>query len=158
MKVRKFPERKTHLRYQKFDYIGRYVYFLTICTFKKQRYFINASVVDNARNILIRSSEKHKFAIIAYCFMPEHLHLMVGGLSDNSDLKKFVTDFKRVTSYDFMQKNGGRLWQRSYYDRIVRNNKEYDDTVRYIIHNPVNAYITDDYMQYQFSFFCKEYV
>ena len=32
----------------------------------------------------------------------------------------------------------GKLWQRNYWDRIIRNEKEYDNIVGYIYDNPIN--------------------
>ena len=40
-----------------------------------------------------------------------------------------------------------RVWQRNYYERIIRDEKEFNDTRRYIIENPMNWANDENYSQ-----------
>lgn len=59
-------------------------------------------------------------------------------------LGRVVRWFKVMTTNEYMRnvKDGkwesfeGKVWQRNYYERIVRNDREWNDTRAYIIHNP----------------------
>ena len=82
--------------------------------------------------------------------MPDHLHLLVEGLSDDADLKNCMRIFKQQSSFAWLMAHEQPLWQRGYFDRVLR---EEDDTVtvaRYILDNPVRAGIVDTPDQYLF--------
>jgi hypothetical protein len=46
------------------------------------------------REQILRALTGERFAGIADCFMPDHLHLLVAGTSESSDLKQFVKSAK----------------------------------------------------------------
>ena len=55
-------------------YIGRQSYSLTFCTEERRTIFDNAEPVDLVLAQLLRAAEQRQFAVIAYCFMPDHVH------------------------------------------------------------------------------------
>jgi putative transposase len=83
------------------------------------------------------------FRLLAYCFMPDHLHLLVEG-SGASDLARFIKAFKQETSFDYKRRVGRVLWQRSYYDHVLRGPDELRPAVEYILGNPVKAGLVED--------------
>lgn len=58
--------------------------------------FTNSDVVGLALQALNEASDKHAFGLHAYCFMPDHVHLLVSG-DDASDLAAFVGLFKQLS-------------------------------------------------------------
>ncbi len=86
--------------------------------------------------------------------MLDHLHLLISGLNESSDMKGFIKNFKQKTGYAFKQKTGRKLWQRSFYDHILRDEEETYDIGKYILENPVRKGIVEDYRDYPFSW-CK---
>jgi putative transposase len=91
--------RKT-LRLKTFGYLGVHRYSLTICTERRQRLFKRGHVVLLVLSQISRSAADHQFAILAYCFMPNHLHLLVEGLADTSDFRRFVANAKQYSGFD----------------------------------------------------------
>ena len=75
--------------------------------------------------------------------MPDHLHLLVEG-SGASDLARFIKAFKQETSFDYKRRVGRVLWQRSYYDHVLRGPDELQPAVEYILGNPVKAGLVED--------------
>src|SRR5438046_9086341 len=69
------------------SYRGRRCYFLTMRTFEGQPHFTNASVVDDVWFEFLQAAILNKFEILAYCFMHDHLHILVAGLTDDSNRK-----------------------------------------------------------------------
>ena len=75
-----------------------------------------------------------------YVVMPNHIHLILivnGGSSGmptptNHTVPKLISSLKRFTN----KKCGLSLWQRSYHDRIIRDEKEYLELCKYIENNP----------------------
>lgn len=76
-----------------------------------------------------------------YVIMPNHIHLIID--IDNPDIGR--TQFAPTISRIIKQFKGAvtkqigfSLWQRSFYDRIIRNGKEYSAYWQYIENNPIN--------------------
>jgi len=132
------PERKT-IRLGHSRYLGRNIYFLTFCCEGRKRVFENADralwIVETLRKI----SEKEGFLVHAYCVMPDHVHVVVEGASDESDSGKFVKAFKQATAFHYKRDTGERLWQKKYYDHILRSSDSLDAVMWYVWLNPVRA-------------------
>ena len=119
-------------------YHGARAYFLSLGCAQYRSVFIQRPVVENCIETLRSCSERHGFAVLAYCFMPDHLHLLVQG-GPESDLPQFMKDFKQQTGYSYRRSNSAALWQKSYYDHVLRAEEEVRDTARYVAANPVRA-------------------
>src|ERR1051325_7347204 len=103
-----------------FSYIGRHRYFLTFCVVDRQRLFVGDELVLAFVALFRRTATQLGFAILAYCVMPDHVHLLVEGTSDTSDLRRFVKRVKQGTGQLYVRRNGGSLWQEGYYERVLR--------------------------------------
>src|SRR5688572_20771566 len=132
------PLRRTG-RLPGFDYQGHFVYALTLCAFAAAPRFVDARVVQEAHRIFCEAAERWRFQILAHCFMPNHLHLVVYGVEENADLRRFVHDVKQRSGYWHSQQKGARLWQESYFDNIVRDEESVARQVCYVLNNPVRA-------------------
>jgi REP element-mobilizing transposase RayT len=99
---------------------------------------------------LRRHSVRHRFAVYAYCVMPEHFHALVRGLGPGSDLLVFLKGFKQETAYEFRRKFHGVLWQKKFYDHILRRDDSAERVAAYIWANPVRKGICGDALEYPF--------
>jgi putative transposase len=141
-------ERK-RIRIKEFDYIGNFAYFITICTYNKQIYFNNETVINNTIISLKREADRFSFSIYAYCFMPDHLHLLLTG-EEGVNLIKFMRAFKQITGYYFKQHLGKPLWQRSFFDHVIRKREAINNLAGYIFNNPVRKGLVDDFRKYPY--------
>src|SRR5437763_289652 len=116
-----FPKRPRRL--QGVSYVGYQRYFLTICTALRCPAFASADAVEMCLSQLRRTAVAHAFAIVAYCFMPDHVHFVVYGTSERSDLPAFVISFKKATGFEYSQRVRKRLWQPGYYDHVLRDDE-----------------------------------
>jgi putative transposase len=132
------------------SYVGHQRYFLTLCTFERRRHFTSHDVVLAVRSQFVRPDAERAFAVLAYCFMPDHLHLLVEGASPTADLVVFVSTFKQCAAYAVRDWIRGRLWQRGYFDRILRAGDDAVDVARYIVANPVRAGLVQSPADYPF--------
>ena len=83
--------------------------------------------------------------------MPNHVHLLLEGLSDSSDLRRFVRDWKQRTAFDYQNETGGDLWQRGYFDHVLRTDEDTDLVTRYVLGNPVRAGLVADMKEYRYA-------
>ena len=129
--------RPEHLK--AFDYRGFHRYSLTFCTDRRQPLFTNAEVVALVLEQILRSARESEFEVIAYCFMPDHLHLLIEGAAESSDGKEFIARAKQYSGYYYAQRYGSRLWQRYGFEHILRDDEITLVVARYILENPVKA-------------------
>ena len=146
-------------RLKGFAYTGCYRYFITICTYRKCQAFCDKEVVTICLESLKEKSRLLNFKVWAYCFMPDHLHLLLEGKTKDADLKKMIAMFKQISAYQYRQNVGQRfsaekepiLWQPSFYDHVLRKNEDLFDVVRYILNNPVRKGLVRHYTEYMYS-------
>jgi REP-associated tyrosine transposase len=131
------PFYKKRLRLPPDHYLGQSIYFVTLGTENRATFFSHLPTGHWVLEKLLTMAAESSFRLHAYCAMPDHLHFLVEGLSDSSDLVKFVDGFKQRTAFEFSKKHGKRLWQRRYYDHILRPNDAIEDVACYIWWNPV---------------------
>jgi REP-associated tyrosine transposase len=127
------------LRLRGVDYRGFNHYFLTTCTAFRRSLFDSADAVGPVLRKLDELSKSHGFSVPAHCAMPDHLHVLIEGLSENSDFRHFVRVFKQITAFEFRQRAGAPLWQPGYHERILRDDEHTLAVVRYVWENPVRA-------------------
>ncbi len=84
------------------------------------------------------------------CFIPDHLHLLTEGLSEDADLRRFVHEFKQRSAFEYKRAAGQPLWQARYHDHVLRNDEATKSVAGYIIQNPVRAGLVEDPRRYPF--------
>ena len=131
-------------------YVGKYHYFLTFCTDDRRVVFTDQGSVELVIEQILRAAERYGFAITAYCFMPDHLHLLIRGATDGSDCRAFIKAAKQYSAFHFKRQRQAKLWQRYGYERVVRDDMERATTIRYILDNPVDAGLATDPADYPF--------
>jgi putative transposase len=146
--VWRMPHQFARLRH--FNYIGIYRYFLTFCTHERRPYFLVADHVAPVREQFLRTAREAGFALIVYCFMPDHVHLLVEGRREDADLRRFIKASKQYSGFDFQQRRQERLWQRYGYERVLRGDEATPDVVRYTLANPVRRAIVASPEEYAF--------
>jgi REP element-mobilizing transposase RayT len=137
-------------RLQGFHYIGSFQYFLTLCALGRRPAFRDHDLATLVIEQFRRTASEMQFAFLAYCVMPDHVHLLIEGMSAASDLQRFVKRAKQRTGQMHSQRAGVRLWQEGYYDRVLRRDEDARIFARYILENPVRAGLTDAPQQYPY--------
>ena len=134
--------------------VGRFSYSLRFGTFQRRSHFTDPALIRSALTQIQRTCEEQTFALIAYCFMPDHVHLAVRGLTAESNLRRFVKIAKQRVAYVARRKFAiPAIWQDGYYERVVRSHG-LESLVRYILNNPVHAGLVEHVEQYPFSGSC----
>src|SRR3972149_315093 len=99
IRLRKSP------RLQGFDYVGVYAYSLAFVTGRRAPLFREAETVELVEATLVRACARQAFVLRAYCFVPDHLHVLVAGGPD-SRLHDLVRLFKQLAGYAYKQRLG----------------------------------------------------
>ncbi len=131
-------------------YRGPRVYFLTLACEGRRRWFVDPRLVVDCIEALRVAAGSHNARVYAFCFMPDHLHLLVHG-GARTFLPDLMHDFKQVTGSAFAKATGGELWQEGYYDHVVRSEEGVLAVARYIAGNPVRAGLVEDAGMYLYT-------
>jgi putative transposase len=75
----------------------------------------------------------------AYVVMPSHMHLLWTLQVPLATLVRKVKGPTAVRANRLLGQTGQQFWQPEYFDRMVRNEKEFAQILRYIEWNPVRA-------------------
>ncbi len=140
--------RPEHLK--TFDYLGVHQYFLTFCTFDRRRLFLDSDAVDAVRTQIQRAASDQSFAVLAYCYMPDHVHMLVEGQADDSDCRQFISRAKQYSAFHYKAVFGQRLWQRYAYERTLRSDESAISVARYMLENPLRAQLVKQIEEYPF--------
>jgi REP element-mobilizing transposase RayT len=127
-----------------------YRYFLTLCTAGRHDAFVATPTVDSVLTQILRAANDERFEIPAYCFMPDHAHFLVGGLAEDSDLRRFCKAAKQYSGSHYKRERGLSLWQPSYHDRVLREEDETWSVARYTLENPIVAGLAERVDEYPF--------
>ena len=129
--------RRKNIRLPRASYLGHQWYFLTACTQDRSPRLQDALLVCQHLDLLTLQAREQCFDIQAYCFMPDHLHLLVSAKHEASDCLAFIDGFKQRSAFAFKQATGARLWQHKPYDHILRRDEHWEGVAYYIWMNPV---------------------
>ena len=163
-----FSERK-RLRLKDFDYSSNNFYFVTVCVNDKEPLLSNI-VGDDAhivpKKIILKPygkiAEKHILRINTmyqnvyvekYIIMPNHIHMLIfidryeDGIANehgtmwassptSTDLSTVIRTFKTMVTKEI----GTPIWQRSFYDEIIKNETHFQNVWNYIAYNALKEY------------------
>ncbi len=133
-----------------FSYVGLYRYHLIFCTHDRHAAFVNEISVGIVREAVARAAAEDHFGVVVYCFMPDHLHLLVEGQTDASDCRRFITHSKQYSAFRYAAALQKRLWQRLCFEHILRDDETTRDVGRYILNNPIRAGLVTRVEDYPF--------
>ena len=143
------PRKQIRLRPE--NYKGPQSYFVTVCCDSRRTHLTKAEIAERLIALLQECAAHGSFLLHAYCVMPDHLHFLVEGTSGVANLQGFVRVFKLRTAFEFRQSHGQRLWQRGYYEHILRRSDAIEDVASYIWWNPVRRNLCGSPQEYPYS-------
>ena len=142
--------KRRSLRVTGFDYRTSHAYHLTWGTIGRKPILVDRSLVLPLIEELERETEE-EFLLYAYCFMPDHVHLLLSP-SVGSNVISFIQAYKSKTTRIYWETgHQGRLWQHGFYDRILRQDEDIKQVAQYILGNPIRKGLVDDFRNYPFS-------
>jgi len=165
-KEKEFPIRKKN-RVENYDYSSCGAYFITICTLERRNYFwdkVGATIgrpqdvelspygriVDDAiKNI---PNIYPSILVEQYVIMPDHIHLLLRVCSDEYGRPMVAPTLSRVIQQlkGYITKQiGAPVFQKLFFDHIIRNRQDYEEHMKYIYENPMRwghkRFNTDEY-------------
>ena len=146
----KLPIRRSN-RLPFYDYSSEGAYFVTICQYDRQWPVLKQSSIST---ILEETwyALPQRFATVAldqFILMPDHVHFILWLHPDKEShpsLGRVVGAYKSITARAILhdlrilgQVSDNHLWQRDYYEHVMRNEEDLNQTREYILNNPLKA-------------------
>lgn len=145
-----FAKRKK-LRLENYDYKDYGAYFLTVCTVDKKHIlgkivggdaYIAPHMELSEYGIIVEKYLNNIKGLDVYTIMPNHIHLIIRigydadgtmwASSPTQGIPQLIKSFKIMVSKEC----GKTIFQRSYYDHIIRGEADYMEKRNYILTNP----------------------
>jgi REP element-mobilizing transposase RayT len=126
---------RKRLRLLEFDYSSNGGYFLTVCSHDRRELFVGDAKADIEHELTGIADRFPGATVDEYVVMPDHVHAILILSNCQSSVPRIIQAFKSLSTARLKARGvTGRIWQRGYYDRIVRNEIELG-TLREDIHN-----------------------
>ena len=147
------PKRKP-TRLKGYDYSTPGAYFITICV-KERKELLSKIVGDDAHIVPGNSLSEiglicdkyinninikyENVTVDKYVIMPNHIHFIIflhgtmWASSPTKNIETIIRSFKTMVTKEI----GFSIWQRSYHDHIIRDEKDYQKIWEYIDTNPL---------------------
>lgn len=142
------------IRLQHYDYSSAGAYFVTICT-EKHKYILWKNVGANCvrpndftlsgygeivnKNIEKLSTVYENIFVEKYAVMPNHIHMIIIISADENGRTQFAPTLSRVIKQfkgTVTKEIGVSIWQKGFYEHIIRNKNDYEKIWEYIDSNP----------------------
>ncbi len=158
-------QKRKEYRLRNYDYSSPNSYFITVCT--KNREPLLWQMNMNYENVGAAIGRPHKYILSSYgritetaikniphiyknvsvdeyVVMPDHIHIILTIHNENpsAGIDNIINKMKGYVSKTI----GFSPWQKLYYDRIIRNEEEYNNKIEYIRDNPRKWTEDDEYI------------
>ena len=136
-----------------YDYGQNGAYFITICT-ENRKHILSDIVGDDAHIVpkpygrIVEKYICNAPEIEKYVIMPDHIHMIIRldngsmwastptDMAENTRPKNRVASIVRSIKTLTAKEIGASIFQRSYYDHVIRNQQDYNEIWEYIENNP----------------------
>jgi len=88
----------------------------------------------------LRKFDGTRYRMLAWCVMPNHVHVVFQP-SKEDDLPGILHAWKSFTGVEINRRlsRSGALWQKEYYDHLIRDGEQLNRAIRYTAENPAKA-------------------
>lgn len=150
---------RKHLRRLDRVWIDYPIYFVTACTQSRRHVLTRHEVAEILISEWKAARERHQWAVGRYVIMPDHVHFFCSPEPEARNLSDFVGAWKSWTSRKFNRLAGPRsataattpLWQREFFDHILRSDESYSEKWDYVLNNPVRAGLVSNAADWKYA-------
>jgi putative transposase len=122
-----------------------------MCAFDRRPRFADAATVEIVRGQLLAAAAGFGFSVVAYTFMPDHLHVVLEGDAEDADLPRFARAFRRRATLRCWTPDRVPLWQDGFHERVLREGDDVARVIDYVLNNPVRAGLVEYAVDYPFG-------
>jgi len=138
-------------------------YFFTINLAERHNNDLLIANIDILRQAFRQTKQKHPFIMEACVILPEHLHCiwrLPEGDDDYSKRWRLIKTYfsKNIILNEYIsnsrkQKKERGIWQRRFWEHLIRDEEDYQNHVDYIHYNPVKHGYVQQAIDWRYSSF-----
>ena len=150
-------------------------YFFTVVTFNRLKIFAIPKNVDLLKSSILKVMQRHPFKIQAFVLLPDHLHCIWTLPPQDSDFstrwRLIKSNFSRKFDHNSVSRVDGRtptmdvylasrrmkkeksVWQRRFWEHLIRNQEDLNRHIEYIHYNPVKHGLANAPADWEYSSF-----
>ncbi len=111
-----------------------------------------AELVMSEINLLVEL----EVAVLAFCLMANHVHLVLQ-LPEAPEFSaaRMMQRLKGRTALaanKFLNRTGEDFWRKESYNHVVRNSREQERVIAYVVNNPVKAGLVNEWTQWPYTY------
>jgi putative transposase len=147
-----------HLRRLGCIWIDAPIYFVTTCTRHRKPVLARENVAKVLIDEWRAAHDRHGWCVGRYIIMPDHVHFFCRPELNAKPLPQFVGFWKSYTSRKMRALGRPRsapaattLWQREFFDHVLRSSESYSEKWNYVRDNPVRAGLVSTAEEWKFA-------
>jgi len=128
------------------------VYFVTACCHQRRRIFEEAENARIGAECLRDIAARYEWNVLNACFMPDHFHMLISPLKEREQkLSGFMQAWKSSVTLRLRQSGiEGEIWQKEFFDRLLRSDESMSEKWAYVVENPLKEGLSIDVESYPF--------
>lgn len=144
-------------------------YFVTVVTYRRRAFLCDEEVLNALRDAIDKTRAKYPFTIDAWVILPDHMHAIWTLPPDDTDfanrwrlIKRYVTLAcgNALHQPDLMTASKTKhrestLWQRRYWEHLIRDDDDYAKHMDYMHFNPVKHGLVNQVIDWPHSSFLR---
>ena len=132
--------------------LSHLTYYLTCCLDRRRPLLAKPGLADHLLRLYLAERDRGNTDLHGYVIMPNHYHVLFT-LKKETSVSALV---RRVHSFFGRRcrqvvRVTGRVWQRRFYDHVIRDQEDAEAKLAYMHANPFTAGLTDDPVAYRWS-------
>jgi putative transposase len=124
---------------------------LTLCIEHRQPFFTTNDRFETSLSHLMRALEETECKAEFYVFMPDHAHFILTPQGDMYSALNAANKFKQHNGYWMKTMFGHSLWQKDYFDHIIRSDADQIKQMQYAMLNPVRRQLCEQWNEYPYK-------
>ena len=135
------------------NYIAGGTYFLTLVTHERRPIFKSEITILKFLDV-INNIQDYPFDLLAYCILPDHIHLLIKLPDNDDDYSTRVKEIKKKTTLlirENQKKPTMTIWQKRFWEHTIRDFEDLQNPSDYIHYNPVKHGYCENYEDWKWS-------
>ncbi len=147
IRVREYPKLPPRLRW---IFSSNPVFFVTFCTHERRKLLATDAVHAAFVAFASQANSRHNVAVGRYVIMPDHVHFFVRR-PDDLELGRWVGMLKQTLAKQIAPAGTLPMWQRGFFDHLLRSDESYAQKWNYVRENPVRAGLVTNADEWRYS-------
>ncbi|MFH1538909.1 MAG: transposase [bacterium] len=128
-------------------------------SFRRQKILTVPVLAKEIISAFEQSKKSYQWAVGRYVIMPDHVHFFCQPDGDRTELSEFIRLLKKWTTRRAKEEKIGKyVWQREFFDHLLRSGESYEQKWEYVFYNPVRAGLCKQPEEWPYQGECHELI